>query len=134
MVEREKLDRFQRYMKYLRIAAGYTQVTFADELDVSNIYYQKLESGRATLYAKEYYAFRYIFENCLQGVTPMLRFFVDSKTVTDKERKELAKKMDAVIYEAGKRSGAEDRARKVMMCYNHYVMAELIEKKELERS
>ena len=130
MVEREKLDRFQRYMKYLRIAAGYTQMSFADELDVSNVYYQKLESGRVTLYAKEYYAFRYIFEGVNGRVIPMLRFFVDSKTVTDKERKELAKKMDTVIYEAGKRSGAEDRARKVLMCYSHYVMAELIGKKE----
>ena len=116
----EQIERFRRYLPYLRMTAGYSQQGMADVLEISRGAYCRIENGKGPMSRRDYYALRYIL-----GVSPSKNLtdaLVDSITMEDNERSELVKRFDEVIKNTGRKNGVIKISDRLIMTYNKFLL------------
>lgn len=90
-----KAARMQKYLKPLRLAAGYSGDDVAKLLGVTRITYATLEKSNTTMRLGQYFSFRYIFENLLpadyaDAFQKLMRLLVDREDISDEYRWKVA--------------------------------------------
>ena len=117
----DTVDRFKKYLPYLRIACGYSQVSLANILEISHPTYNNIETSLEPMKIRDYFALRYIIEEDEFGkwLTAVL---VDGNYLTDQEKTRLIRQFDRVLKKANRKGGISLIKNSLIRTYNEFIL------------
>ena len=120
-LSQDTVDEFRKYLPYLRIACGYSQVAMGNILEVAHPTYNKMETGISPMKMRDYFAVRYIIEQDEFGKS-LTTILVDGSYLSAREKSELLRRMDKVINKASRKNGTAVLKHSLLRTYNEFIL------------